>query len=143
MVYTPVLLFQWLQVTDVDTGSSAELDFSLEAGLAQAYFSLGREGSVAQLRLTQPLDRELFDSYSFRIFARDRGSPPLIGETAISITVMVGQYTLALSPGFPDFSVVAAENAGKTCMGTIGYVYTSWYSEIRLWSLSKAATSLL
>ncbi len=128
-------------MTDVDTGSNAELDFSLEAGLAQMYFSLDREGSVAQLHLTRPLDRELFDSYSFRIFATDRGSPPLIGETAVFITVMVGQYTLALSPAYQLFKRYSCQKSWED-WGQ-GYVYTSCYSEICQWSLSKAATSLL
>lgn len=76
-------------MTDLDIGSNAELDFSLEASLGQTHFSLTSNGRVAQLHLARALDREFIDSYTLRIFATDRGSPPLIGEIAIWINVTV------------------------------------------------------
>lgn len=78
------------QVTDVDIGTNAEVDLSLEAGQIQQLFSLVlSDPSTVQLHLAQQLDREMQEFYSFRIFARDRGSPSLIGQTEVFITVVV------------------------------------------------------
>ena len=88
-----MIKFPWVfpQVIDIDSGRNAEVDFSLEAGLAQGFFSLMHsDSSSTQLHLTQQLDRETQDSYSFRIFAIDRGFPSsLMGQTQIFLTVAV------------------------------------------------------
>ena len=72
-------------------GSNAEIDFSLEEGMARQHFSLTSLGLRVELHLALALDREFIDSYSFRIFATDRGSPTLVGETSIFINVAVSQ----------------------------------------------------
>ena len=52
-------------------------------------FYLEANGSTVELRLLQALDRETYDSFSLRLQAMDRGSPSLVGETTINITVLV------------------------------------------------------
>ena len=80
-----------LQATDADEGLNAQLDFSLAVGVPESeIFSLeAADSSTVQLRLTQTLDRETTDFYSLRLQATDRGSPSLVGETTVNITVMV------------------------------------------------------
>lgn len=74
---------------DGDSGSNSELDFSLEQSV-EGLFTLTVTGAFsAQLLINHQLDRETRDSYTFRVFARDRGSPSLVGETQIEITVAV------------------------------------------------------
>ena len=57
-------------------------------------FSLESTGSTVALKLQRPLDRELMDSYSLRLQATDRGTPPLVGETIVNITVLVSMECL-------------------------------------------------
>lgn len=64
-------------------------------------FSLQSSNSSVALQLLRRLDRETTDFFSLRLLATDRGSPALIGETTINITVLVRQKTLlqwVLSP---------------------------------------------
>lgn len=76
-------------MTDSDIGSNSEVDFSLEPTV-QGLFTLQRTGPYSvQLLLNHDLDRETRDSYVFRVFATDRGSPSLVGETSIDINVLV------------------------------------------------------
>ena len=55
----------------------------------RAIFSLQSSGSAVALRLQRALDREMTDVYSLRLQAMDRGSPALVGEATINITVLV------------------------------------------------------
>ena len=78
------------QAVDEDEGSNALFDFSLAVGARESeIFSLEASGSTVELRLLRALDRETDDSYSLRLQATDRGSPSLVGETIINITVLV------------------------------------------------------
>ena len=77
------------QVTDLDTGINSEVDFSLGPA-ADNLFSLQSTGSVsAELFITHSLDREDVDTYSFMLFAVDRGTPARTSSAAISITITV------------------------------------------------------
>ena len=82
-------------MTDQDLGNNGLVDFSLEATV-QGLFSLVTTGPLSiQLFLRHQLDRESRESYLFRIFAIDRGFPPLIGQTEIAITVLVCKLELS------------------------------------------------
>ena len=71
---------------------NAEVDFSLAVGIREReIFSLEATDSTVALRLLQTLDRETADFYSLRLQATDRGSPSLVGETTINITVLVSR----------------------------------------------------
>lgn len=83
-----VLVFT-AQVTDEDIGINSEVDFSLDQS-AQDVFALMYTGPLSvELHLINQLDRETTASYSFRIFVIDRGTPHLLGQTDILITVLV------------------------------------------------------
>lgn len=74
---------------DGDSGSNSELDFSLEQSV-EGLFTLRVTGAFSvQLLINHQLDRETRESYSFRVFATDGGSPSLVGESQIEITVVV------------------------------------------------------
>ena len=63
--------------------------FSLETSV-QGLFTLLETGPFSvQVLLNHQLDREDTDSYSFRVFATDAGTPALVGETRININVLV------------------------------------------------------
>lgn len=77
------------KVTDADVGVNSEVDFSLDPS-ASNLFSLQSSGTLsAQLLISHLLDRETVDSYSFSIYATDRGSPPRTGSAAITINILV------------------------------------------------------
>lgn len=79
------------QVTDADSGSNADLDFSLDPS-ADGFFSLINSGpNAASLFLTHFLDRETRTSYSFTITATDGGQPTLTGQTQVTVNVAVSQ----------------------------------------------------
>lgn len=79
-----------MQASDADEGSNAVIDFSLAVGMAESQlFSLQPSNSTVALQLLQTLDRETSDFYSLRLQATDRGSPSLVGEVTINITVLV------------------------------------------------------
>lgn len=88
-----ILLLFTAQVTDEDIGINSEVDFSLDASV-QDLFALMNTGPLSvDLHLINQLDRETTASYSFRIFVIDRGTPHLLGQTTILITVLVSMYT--------------------------------------------------
>ncbi len=76
-------------MTDADIGSNSEVDFSLDPAVS-TLFSLQSSGpSSARLSFSHTLDRETNDSYSFSVFAVDRGSPPQTGITVVTIIITV------------------------------------------------------
>lgn len=84
-------------MSDADIGSNGEVDFFLES-IAQGLFSLvTAEPFVTQLHFSHSIDREVRDVYSFRIFAMDRGTPALIGQTEIIINVTVSADSETIS----------------------------------------------
>ena len=81
-----------LQAVDADSGSNGNLTFSLESSVENLFTLLETGPFSVQVLLNHMLDRENTDSYSFRVFATDGGSPALVGETVININVLVS-YT--------------------------------------------------
>lgn len=79
-----------LQITDGDLGVNSEVDFSLEPSAQSIFYLVDTGPSSIELYLNSPLDREVVTSSTFRIFVIDRGLPPLVGQTEIRITVLVG-----------------------------------------------------
>ena len=74
---------------DGDSGSNSDLVFSLDPS-AQGLFTLQDTGPFStRLLIDHSLDREAVDSYTFRVFAMDGGSPALAGSTLININVIV------------------------------------------------------
>ena len=78
-----------VQVSDTDIGSNGEVDFSLESTVQGLFSLVVTEPFATQLHFSHSIDREVRDVYSFRIFATDRGTPTLIGQTEILINITV------------------------------------------------------
>ncbi len=83
----PLYLYK---VTDIDDGINAEVDFSLD-NTTDGLFDLMDFGESRSIRLilTHNLDRENVSSYSFLLYAMDRGTPSFVGQTMITINVVV------------------------------------------------------
>lgn len=77
------------QAVDEDSGSNGDLTFTLESSVQGLFTLLETSPFSVQVLLNHMLDRENTDSYSFRVFATDGGSPGLVGETEININVLV------------------------------------------------------
>lgn len=65
------------------------MDFSLDVSVRNLFTIVNTGPLSVELHLNHQLDREATASYSFRIFAIDRGLPPLVGQTDIMVTVLV------------------------------------------------------
>ncbi|KAJ8335644.1 hypothetical protein SKAU_G00389860 [Synaphobranchus kaupii] len=77
------------------TGGNRERRFCLEMGVVQTET---RQTTVARLVLCSTLDRETAESHALTVTATDRGSPPLNGSTAVTVTV------LDVNDNAPEFS---------------------------------------
>ena len=75
-----------MQVTDDDLDV---LHFSVDVS-GQSFFTLVNTGSRSvELYLLSSPDRETLAAYQFRMFVLDGGVPPLVGQTEVSIIVLV------------------------------------------------------
>jgi len=63
--------------------------FSLEASARELFVLEIPSSHTVDLYLNHLLDREVTSSYEFRLLSIDRGIPSLLGETSITIFVMV------------------------------------------------------
>uniref|UniRef100_A0A8C1LTC5 FAT atypical cadherin 1a n=1 Tax=Cyprinus carpio TaxID=7962 RepID=A0A8C1LTC5_CYPCA len=75
-----------LHASDLDTGSNAEILYSL-LDSADGVFSIDEETGI--VHLDRPLDRELQSLYTLRAFATDRGSPQRLSSiTTVSVSIL-------------------------------------------------------
>uniref|UniRef100_A0A672LHY1 Protocadherin Fat 1-like n=1 Tax=Sinocyclocheilus grahami TaxID=75366 RepID=A0A672LHY1_SINGR len=75
-----------LYASDLDTGSNAEILYSL-LDSADGVFSIDEETGI--VHLDRPLDRELQSLYTLRAFATDRGSPRRLSSlTTVSVSIL-------------------------------------------------------
>ncbi|XP_030643540.1 protocadherin Fat 1a isoform X2 [Chanos chanos] len=81
-MHTPVAQ---LQATDVDTGSNADILYSL-VDSGEGYFSIDEHTGI--LTLERPLDREVQSVYTLKARATDQGSPRRL-STVCTVTVSV------------------------------------------------------
>ncbi|XP_075394763.1 protocadherin-11 X-linked isoform X1 [Tenrec ecaudatus] len=74
-----------VSATDADSGRNAEISYLLGDD-APPEFSLDRRtGMVTAMK---KLDREKQEKYSFTVFAKDNGIPPLVVNTTVLVTVL-------------------------------------------------------
>ncbi|XP_042622384.1 protocadherin Fat 1-like isoform X5 [Cyprinus carpio] len=75
-----------LHASDLDTGSNAEILYSL-LDSADGVFSIDEETGI--VHLDRPLDRELQSLYTLRASATDRGSPQRLSSiTTVSVSIL-------------------------------------------------------
>uniref|UniRef100_G3UEF6 Cadherin domain-containing protein n=1 Tax=Loxodonta africana TaxID=9785 RepID=G3UEF6_LOXAF len=73
--------------SDADSGSNAELVYSLEPEpAAKGLFTISPE--TGEIRVKTSLDREQRDSYELKVVAADRGSPSLQGTATVLVNVL-------------------------------------------------------
>ena len=84
-------------MTDVDDGVNGVVDFSVDPAVRSLFGVRPISNLSGDLLITHSLDRETRDSYSFTLLAIDRGSPPLTGQTAINITIVVSLPSLVFT----------------------------------------------
>ena len=75
-----------LQATDADTGSNAELVYSIISAIPQNHFQINTSSGL--LETTVQLDREEITSYLVAIISTDMGNPPVSSSTQVNITVL-------------------------------------------------------
>ncbi|XP_064158213.1 protocadherin-16 isoform X1 [Anguilla rostrata] len=81
----PVELFT-LRATDLDAGSSGEVEYRITAGDPAGDFRLDKSSGV--LWTARALDRERKARYALTVVAQDRGSPPLSGSATVDVAVL-------------------------------------------------------
>ena len=74
-----------LNATDADIGLNAELTYFIQSSSPALHFAVDPFSGI--LRTTQPLDRELIDTYLVTVLASDGGSPSLNNTTQVEVTV--------------------------------------------------------
>lgn len=101
--------------SDADSGSNAELVYSLEPEpAAQGLFTISPENG--EVRVKTSLDREQRDSYELKVVAADRGSPSLQGTATVLVNVldcndndpkfMLSGYNFSVMENMPALSPV-------------------------------------
>lgn len=101
--------------SDADSGSNAELVYSLEPEpAAQGLFTISPENG--EIRVKTSLDREQRDSYELKVVAADRGSPSLQGTATVLVNVldcndndpkfMLSGYNFSVMENMPALSPV-------------------------------------
>uniref|UniRef100_A0A2K6KA43 Protocadherin 1 n=1 Tax=Rhinopithecus bieti TaxID=61621 RepID=A0A2K6KA43_RHIBE len=101
--------------SDADSGSNAELVYSLEPEpAAKGLFTISPETGEIQVKTS--LDREQRDSYELKVVAADRGSPSLQGTATVLVNVldcndndpkfMLSGYNFSVMENMPALSPV-------------------------------------
>ncbi|EYC14800.1 hypothetical protein Y032_0039g165 [Ancylostoma ceylanicum] len=80
--------FMQVSAIDLDIGNNGIVDYFLNDSDASAVYDLFRlDRTSGTLRVNSKLDREQYPSIELRIFARDRGKPPLTSSSLITIAL--------------------------------------------------------
>eukprot|EP00070_Physeter_catodon_P022945 XP_023985266.1 protocadherin-11 X-linked [Physeter catodon] len=74
-----------ISATDADTGHNAEINYLLGID-APSEFNLDHRTGI--LTAVKKLDREKQEKYSFTVLAKDNGTPPLITNATVLVTVL-------------------------------------------------------
>lgn len=101
--------------SDADSGSNAELVYSLEPEpAAKGLFTISPE--TGEIRVKTSLDREQRENYELKVVAADRGSPSLQGTATVLINVldcndndpkfMLSGYNFSVMENMPALSPV-------------------------------------
>ncbi|XP_035289718.1 protocadherin-1-like [Anguilla anguilla] len=102
--------------TDADSGSNAELTYSLITADSSAKGLFEIDADTGEVRVRSPLDREHRDRYQFHIAATDKGVPSHRGTAAVLLRVldrndndpkfMLSTYSFSVLENMPPLSPV-------------------------------------
>ncbi|XP_035677124.1 protocadherin Fat 4-like [Branchiostoma floridae] len=87
--------FYMLRANDADSGTNADLTYSITSGDALGQFSIATNGEVS---VVSNLDRETTGQYILDVFVQDGGSPSLNATATVTVNV------LDVNDNFPVFS---------------------------------------
>jgi hypothetical protein len=108
-----------ITVTDADSGTNAQLSYSITSGNDQEAFNLN--STRGTLSVAGALDRETTASYNLTVQAMDGGSPPLTSSTFVTITI-------------------GDVNDNPPVFSKKSYTATLPYEELDVWSTMVTAT---
>ncbi|EEZ99177.2 cadherin 23 [Tribolium castaneum] len=74
-----------LQANDMDTGSNAEIEYSIQKG---AYDDFQIDNTTGVVVVASKLDFDRRNTYNIEIIARDHGEPPLTGTTTLTANII-------------------------------------------------------
>lgn len=116
-----------IKAIDKDEGRNGYVEYFMESSTeVNGYFTLGNVDGI--LRATGKLDRELKSNYTISVSAKDRGEPPNITRSKISITILDENDN---SPVFDpkQYSASVPENAsiGASVLEVIKSLFTFIY----------------
>lgn len=102
-----------IKATDRDEGRNGYIEYSLSSAEKSLPFTLGPVDGL--LRVSGRLDRELRSNYELTVTAKDRGEPPKLARTKISVKILDENDN---SPIFDpkQYSASIAENASIGAM---------------------------
>ncbi|XP_038652282.1 protocadherin-1-like isoform X3 [Scyliorhinus canicula] len=110
--YIPIVK---VEATDADSGSNAELTYSLSPDPStQGLFDINPD--TGEIRVNSILDREEQEHYEFRVTAADKGTPSLKGTATVVVNVldendndpkfMLNSYSFSVRENLPPSSPV-------------------------------------
>ena len=102
-----------IKATDRDEGRNGYIEYSLSSAEKSLPFTLGPVDGL--LRVSGRLDRELRSNYELTVTAKDRGEPPKLAKTKVSVKILDENDN---SPIFDpkQYSASIAENASIGAM---------------------------
>ncbi len=121
-----------VSATDADTGSNAEITYSIES---DSFIPFSINNSTGYITLEFPLDFEIMQSYTFEAVAADGGRIPQ--SSTVSVSIQVGnvnedtptftepRYSVSVCEGVPvDYEIlrVLAEDGDAGPLGEVTYV---------------------
>ncbi|ETN76935.1 cadherin domain protein [Necator americanus] len=112
--------FMQVSAIDLDIGNNGIVDYFLNDSNASAVYDLFRlDRTSGTLRVNSKLDREQYPVIELRIFARDRGKPPLTSSSLITVTLTdVNDNAPKFDQAFYDLYIAENSPVGST-VGTI------------------------
>ncbi|XP_041049702.1 protocadherin-1-like isoform X3 [Carcharodon carcharias] len=109
--YIPIVR---VEATDADSGSNAELTYSLSDSSIQGLFDINPD--TGEIKVNSILDREQQEHYEFKVTAADKGTPSLKGTATVVVNVldendndpkfMLNSYSFSVRENLPPSSPV-------------------------------------
>ncbi|MFO1064727.1 MAG: cadherin domain-containing protein [Pirellulales bacterium] len=105
-----------LSYTDQDSGLAAQVTWSIVAGNIGNAFAIDSNSGKVTVVNSSPLDYETRTSYALRVRATDKGTPPMIGDAILTVTLRdINDPPVMDDQGFS----ISENNAANASVGKI------------------------